>query len=228
MQREQQPTAAEERAIGYGLVASLALSVLALVFFAWLAGEVLEGDSRAFDDAVRTAVHSHVSPGLTTFMRGVTHLGDPLVVVGLCAVGFAAFWYKGWKRGAAWIAVTMAGAVLLDVTLKLAFERERPVPFFGMAPKSYSFPSGHALGAFCFYATLAGLVAHRTRRHLVRVLAGVAAGVLIAVIGFSRIYLGVHYPTDVIAGYAAAAIWVGALVSLDGLRRHRARRRKRG
>lgn len=219
LQSEQTRTATEERTISFALIASLLVSAGALVFFNWLAHEVFDGDARAFDDRVRTAIHAHASPALTAAMRGITHLGDPLTLIAFCAIGFIAFWNKGWRRGSAWLALTMAGAVVLDVTLKLAFHRARPEPFFVAAPRSYSFPSGHALGSFCFYATLAGLIVHRSRDRAVRALVGIGAALLIAAIGFSRIYLGVHYPTDVIAGYAAAAIWVSALVSLDRFRR---------
>jgi membrane-associated phospholipid phosphatase len=222
-QPEQLRTASEERAISLTLISTLLLAVLALVFFHWLADEVFAGDARAFDDAVRTAIHAHATPALTLAMRAITHLGDPLTLLLVCTLGFLFFWRKGWRRGSAWLALTMAGAVVLDVTLKLAYQRARPVPFFGVAPHSYSFPSGHALGSFCFYATLAGLIAHRSRKPALRVMVGILAAVLIAAIGFSRLYLGVHYPTDVIAGYTAAAIWVSALISLDRFRRRRRR-----
>jgi undecaprenyl-diphosphatase len=116
------------------------------------------------------------------------------------------------------------GGGLLEVTLKLVFQRQRPEAFFGVSPVSYSFPSGHAVGAFCFYATVAALIAHRVRGYWLRVTVGIVAAIMIAGIGFSRIYLGVHYPTDVIAGYAAAAVWVSALVFVDRFRmRHRNR-----
>ena len=222
---EQKRTAAEERTISVALVASLGVAVLALVFFNWLAHEVFEGDTRVFDDRIRMAIHAHSLPALTLAMRAITHLGGPLTLIVFCAAAFFGFLIRGWRRGAAWIAVTMAGAVVLDVTLKMIYQRPRPVPFFGVAPQSYSFPSGHALGSFCFYGTLAGLIAHRSGRRAVRAAAGVVATLLIAAIGFSRLYLGVHYPTDVIAGYAAAAIWVGALVSLDRFRRRPRHRR---
>jgi undecaprenyl-diphosphatase len=121
------------------------------------------------------------------------------------------------------MAVSMAGALALDLALKYSFHRPRPQPFFGAAPHSYSFPSGHALCSFCFYAVLAGLIAARTRSLVLRVTAGVAAAVLVIAIGISRIYLGMHYPSDVIAGYLAAAVWVATLLVLD---RWRVRRKQ--
>jgi len=94
------------------------------------------------------------------------------------------------------------GAELLSQFLKLGFHRARPEPFFGLAtPASYSFPSGHAMVGTVFYLTLAVLT---TRRPIIR--AGTV--VFVGLIGYSRIYMGVHYPTDVLAGYAAAVVWL--------------------
>jgi len=117
----------------------------------------------------------------------------------------------------------MAGALVLDISLKYAFHRQRPTPFFVPLPHTYSFPSGHALFSFCFYGVLAGLIADRVKSRAVEVCVWVAAALLIAAIGLSRIYLGVHYPTDVIAGYVAAAVWVSSMIGFDHVR---ARKRK--
>jgi undecaprenyl-diphosphatase len=114
------------------------------------------------------------------------------------------------------------GALVLDLALKYAFHRHRPTPFFGNLPTTYSFPSGHSLFSFCFYGTLAGLMAARTSSKPLKAVIYVLAAVLIFGIGLSRIYLGVHYPTDVVAGYLAAGIWVTTVVELD---RWRSRRR---
>jgi undecaprenyl-diphosphatase len=114
--------------------------------------------------------------------------------------------YLGWRRSAVFVIFAMAGAFVLEVTLKLAFHRPRPTPFFGPQPSSYSFPSGHALASFCFYGVLAGVVNSRVRHQDLRAPIWIASALLVAVIGFSRIYLGVHHPTDVMAGYAAAGV----------------------
>jgi undecaprenyl-diphosphatase len=116
----------------------------------------------------------------------------------------------------------MAGALVLDGTLKLLFHRARPEPFFGMvAPTSYSFPSGHALYSVRFYGTLAVITGTRLRSLTVRLIGWVVAVSLILLIGISRIYLGVHYPSDVLAGYMTAFIWVMAVTFGDHwLRRH--------
>lgn len=220
-------TSREERAIGITLVVSLALSALALILFAWLADEVMDGGTAVFDNGIRTAVHGLANPALTHAMFLITHLGDPNTLTLLCLASIFVFLYWGWNRGAAWLSVTMAGAIVLNTTLKLTFRRIRPEPFFGSMPDSYSFPSGHSLGSFCLYAILAGLIIHRVQNKILRIAVGISAALLIAVIGFSRIYLGVHYPSDVLAGYAAAAIWVGSLITIDRFWRRRSGLRAR-
>jgi undecaprenyl-diphosphatase len=201
-------------------VASLLAAILSLFLFAWLADEMREGEVGAFDYAVRNWVHGFASPGLTAVMKGVSLLGYGVLIVEL-VVAIVIFLRLRWRRGALWLAISMAGALALDVALKFAFHRPRPQPFFGSAPHSFSFPSGHALCSFVFYAVLAGLIADRVKPLALRVAVGIVAALLIAAIGLSRIYLGVHYPSDVIAGYLAAAIWVSALLVLDHLRKVR-------
>ena len=197
------------------LLAGLALAVATLLFFAWLAWEVMEGDTRQFDFAVRSAVHSHASVPLTWAMRGITLLGSTAVLLPAGALLVAAWVRRGRKRAALLFGITMAGALLLDMVLKIVFHRPRPVPFFGLAaPLSYSFPSGHALVSCCFYTALVALAAPHPRRA-----AWLGAGVLVGAIGLSRIYLGVHYPSDVLAGYAAAVVWVLAVRSVYRVRR---------
>jgi undecaprenyl-diphosphatase len=143
--------------------------------------------------------------------------GDGLVLAVVLALGL--FLWLRWRRATLWLVVTILGAVVLDVSLKLAFHRARPVPFFVALPSTYSFPSGHSLFSFCFYGVTAGLLAGRTSSLRVRILIWTLAALLVAAIGFSRVYLGVHYLSDVIAGYLAAALWVSTLVTLDRMRK---------
>jgi undecaprenyl-diphosphatase len=117
--------------------------------------------------------------------------------------------------------VAMTGSLVLDVALKYIYHRTRPTAYFGTAPHSYSFPSGHALCSFCFYGVLAGLLSARTKPLAWRLFIWFAAATLVIAIGLSRIYLGVHYPSDVVAGYLAAAVWVGTIIVLDHVRRFR-------
>ena len=200
------------------LAASLLTAGVSLFLFAWLSQEILSGSVTRFDDAVRDWVHALASPSLTQLMIFISRLGYGFLIVELVAA-LAVFLWLRWRRGALWLSFTMAGALGLDLILKQAFHRTRPDAFFVSQPNSYSFPSGHALCSFCFYAVLAGLIADRVRYMPVRIGAGVAAAVVVGAIGFSRIYLGVHYPSDVLAGYLAAAVWVSSMLAADRVRK---------
>ena len=202
------------------LLAALAAAVLALLLFAWLADEVFEGDVAAFDARVRDAVHAFSSPALTAVMRTFSLIGyQGLIAAFIAAV--VVFLLLRWRRAALWLVFSVAGALVLDLALKSAYHRPRPTPFFGDLRHDWSFPSGHALFSFCFYGVLAGVLAARLRSPGLKVLVWALAAALIAAIGLSRIYLGVHYPSDVLAGYLAAAVWVSSLVAADRWRRGR-------
>jgi len=202
------------------LLCSLAASVGGLALFTWLAEEMLEGATARFDSVVRMWVHGFASPAVTTLMRIITDMGSVgLAVVLVIAIGL--FLTKGWTRAVGWLLLSVLGATVLSVTLKYGFHRPRPVPFFGAVPHSYSFPSGHSLFSFCIYGTLAGLINARVRGLWLRIVVWAIAALLVIAIGLSRIYLGVHYPSDVIAGYLAAMVWVSSLVVADRVRKTR-------
>ncbi len=212
-----------ERALSWIFFLGLSAAVLALFLFAWLADEMLEGDTRAFDQYVRLALNGHASPDLTAVMRFFTAFGSPVVMVALSAALVVIFYYLHWRRATWLLLITLAGALVLNLALKLTFQRPRPpVTFFGTpAPASYSFPSGHAMFSACLFGIVAALVSPRLRSRASRVAIWMAAIVLALMIGVSRIYLGVHYPSDVIAGYAAAVVWIVTVASADRLLRRR-------
>ena len=206
------------------MVGSLVAAILATVLLGWLASEVFAGDTAQFDQWARASLHRFASPALTRAMTGVSFLGFQFLYGAVPAV-LIFFGLLRWKRAATWLAITIAGALLLNITLKWAFHRPRPEPWYGVAPHSYSFPSGHALMSFCFYGVLAGLVADRLRSRTLRLLCWSVATALIVLIGISRIYLGVHYASDVLAGYLTAAMWVAIVLAMDRWRMIRRRNR---
>jgi undecaprenyl-diphosphatase len=184
----------------------------ALVLFSWLAREVALGDKLRFDAAVRDTVHSWASPRLTYAMRGITELGSPTVLLAITGFLIWRLTREGRRRVAVLLVVAGCGAEILDQLLKLLFHRPRPDAFFGYPqPASFSFPSGHAISAACFYGVMAALIAARIESRLIKAAVWIVAALLAGLIGLSRIYLGVHYPSDVVAGYAAAVVWVAAL-----------------
>lgn len=194
--------------LGMPLVAGLACAVIFLVLFAMLAEEMLEGDTRQFDTTVRLFVHAHSSTELTALMRFLSIIGSPTVVTVIAIASSIALWLVGHPRRAILIAVTAAGGSLLMWVLKITFHRHRPEPFFdAKLPSSYSFPSGHAMLSFCLCLSAAALFSASRKSRLARVTIWTFWVSLSGAIGYSRIYLGVHYPSDVVAGYLAALVW---------------------
>jgi undecaprenyl-diphosphatase len=190
---------------------SLGLAIGSLIFFAWLSEQMLKQGTARFDAAIRLAVHQHASGSLTRAMFLFTELGNWQVIMAGTICLLLICWYRQEGGLTLLVLVTMAGVGILDGTLKLAFHRARPDPFIGSKPGTYSFPSGHALVSLCFYALIAGILSLRWDQRWKRVLTWTAASLLVGLIGLSRIYLGVHWPSDVVAGYLAGLIWMGAV-----------------
>jgi undecaprenyl-diphosphatase len=216
--------------LSLSLLLGLAAAIATLVFFGWLADEVLEGETRHFDDVTRAAVHTFASPAVTTLMRGISFLGSTLFLTAATILVVLWFALRKWGREAKLFAITMIGASLLNMTLKLAFKRPRPLPFFNLtAPETYSFPSGHALASCCFFAGLAAILSGRFKSRRTHTVIWIAAATMFLLIGLSRIYLGVHYTTDVIAGFSAALIWILVIrfveITVSNSARLRSRRR---
>jgi undecaprenyl-diphosphatase len=211
--------------LGLSLLLGMVAAIATLIFFGWLTDEVLEGDAKRFDDVTRAAVHSMASPALTTLAHFLSFIGSAFFLTIAAAAVIVIFALRRWGREAKLFALTMIGASVLNITLKLAFKRARPEPFFNLLPPdSYSFPSGHSLASCCFFAGLAAILSGRVKSRRARTLIWIAASIMFVLIGLSRIYLGVHYPTDVIAGFSAALIWI---VVVRFVELQLARRRKR-
>lgn len=206
--------------LGIAVPLSLLLAVGGLFLFAWIAEEANEQHTMRFDLAIRNWVHQFSSPAMTRAATFASFVGADVLGAAF-VVSLIVFAWLHWRQAAIWLTLTMAGALVLDLSLKYAFHRQRPTPFFGPLPHTYSFPSGHALFSVCFYGVLAGLLAARIKSLPARICIWAAAAVLIVAIGMSRIYLGVHYPTDVLGGYLAAGVWVASMIAFDRLRASR-------
>jgi len=195
--------------ISLSLLLGLAAAIGALVFFGWLTDEVLEGDSRHFDEVTRAAVHQLASPAMTLIMRFLSFVGSTIVLTIGTIIVVVWFAMRKWGREAKLFTATMIGGGLLNVTLKLTFKRARPEPFFDLTPpETYSFPSGHSLASACFFGALAALLTARIKNRRTKLIVWIVCAAMFLSIGFSRIYLGVHHTTDVIAGFVAALIWI--------------------
>jgi undecaprenyl-diphosphatase len=227
--QEESPSSSETtRLLSAALILGLVAAIAALLVFSWLGREIVTGVTPAMDERLRAGLHAYASPELTRFMIAVSRFGGPswLVPVGIALA--LAFLLHGWRRGALLIVITLSGAGLLNSMLKQTFARARPESFFDYPlPASQSFPSGHAIFAASVFGGLAVLLSDRMSNKALQVLVWIAALAFILLVGVSRVYLGVHYPSDVLAGYAVAVFWVAGVALGDRLAVHRIRRLRR-
>ena len=172
-----------------------------------------QGRIARLDLSVLNWLQLHGSEGGERVFVFVSWLGAPVLflVDVVVAIVFAA--RHQWRSFALWV-TAIIGAVVLDEMLKLAFRRARPdVASEFISSHSWSFPSGHAMNSFVSYVMLAYLLRQYVADVRARGAIAVGAAILVAAIGFSRIYLGVHYLSDVTAGYLAGGAWVLACVT---------------
>lgn len=180
--------------------AGLVLAAVLLYAFAELAGNVMTGTGFVFDSAWMSALHQLASPWLTSAMRLITHSASFLTTAGL-ALGLSLHWWRqdGRRVDAIVLCVALAGSAALGQGLKALFARPRPQLFAWLtAARGWSFPSGHTLNAVILAGLLTRLVGRRLRRWR-RVVLGICIGLWVVLVGLSRVYLGVHYPSDVLA-----------------------------
>ncbi len=195
------------------LLAGLALAVLCGIVFGWLGEEMLENDTVRFDSRVRGIVHEQSEAPLTSVMILATEIGSTVPVLAFTMLAVMVFWLRKMRWEAITLGLAILGAGALSYVLKLGFHRPRPAPYFGLpVPNTFSFPSGHSLIALCLYVLLAHLVCSHVRSGAIRTGIWTLAIIMVLLIGFSRVYLGVHYASDVIAGYAAGVVWVVTIV----------------
>ena len=185
--------------------------------FARIAREVVEGETSDIDKTVELAIHGLQSPAMGEVMRAFTFLGSPFAVIPLATAVTVWAVRKKETRAAAAFFVVLVMTEVLNVMLKHTFERPRPTLFQEIETlHSYSFPSGHAMAAAAVYGMMGVVVARLVPRHRKPLVFGLP--VLIVMIGMSRIYLGVHWPSDVLAGFAAGAfLALAGALTLDGI-----------
>lgn len=201
---------------GVRLFVILATIALLLVGFAAIADEFSElGRLARLDLSVLNWLQLHGSERGERVFQIVSWLGAPILVVSDIAVAIALAVRRRWHWFTLW-AVAIVGGVVLDEALKLVFRRVRPaVASEFISSGSWSFPSGHAMNALVGYTMLAYLLCRHVPSTRTRVYLSLGTAILIAAIGFSRLYLGVHYFSDVIAGYLAGGAWVMACIAIN-------------
>ena len=212
------------------LLKSLALSLLAAVI-AFAALTFLHAslpELAPLDLNIQTTVHSWDKPALTYLMRALTFIGSIKVFIPTLVLAVVILLLVGQKEQgirllrkrqvSTLFAMGVGGALVLNESFKAYFHRARPrVPWAIGDEHTFSFPSGHSLFSLVLYGLIAYSVLTRRDPLLRRLLFTVGCAALVLGIGLSRIYLGMHWPTDVLAGYLTAAIWLSATIAVDRL-----------
>ena len=206
---------------------TLTIGLLVLAAGGWafglLAEEVAEGDT-GLDNRIADELHEHATRPLTEFFEAVTTLGNGIVLAGVAAIAAYLLARRRYYTEAVLMVLAYAGAQVLSFSLKLAFRRDRPFFTDPLATLStYSFPSGHATVSIAVYGALT-LVLLRRLTGPARIVCLAAAVLLVSLIGFSRLYLGVHFLSDVLAGFSVGLAWLAlCVVVLDLHHRRRSR-----
>jgi len=214
---------------GRGQNIRLAFDIAALLvaggLFLAIAEDVAGGDPLVILDArIATWLHAHASPGLTKFFLLVTYVHG-LVPIGIFTLVLAGA--LAWQRDWYWllrVGLVVPGGIVLNSLLKQAYQRARPSfddPLLSLT--TFSFPSGHTAGAVLFYGMLAAVVMSRLDGRGARAACILLVVLLVALVGFSRMYLGVHYLSDVVAAACASLAWMAfCLVAVHALSLRRA------
>ena len=197
-----------------------------LIASAWLFGGVAEDlitrDPLTFVDVLISEwFRTNATPSFTATMALVSAFASTAIVLSLCILAAAFLLWKRRRYGLLALALVVPGGLLLNLLLKMTFARSRPewgdVDLIG-----YSFPSGHTMTATLFYGLLAVFLVIEVKPWWGRSIAAALAFAIICAVGFSRIYLGAHYFSDVVAAVAAGAAWLAiCLTAVETLKRHR-------
>ncbi len=189
-----------------GALSALFLGVLApLVLFGLLAEDVWQREGIGWDERILLAVHARATPTFDAIMLLFTRIGAPLPMILLVAALLLLLLLRGRRADGLFLIGAVGGAATLNLLAKLLFQRARPALWPALSPETdYGFPSGHAMGSVAVVAALTILLWPTRWRW-----ATLALGALfVAAVGLSRVYLGVHYPSDVLAGWGASLAWV--------------------
>ena len=198
------------RQIALGIIFSL----FSLLLFFKILAEVLTKDILFIDSIVLNFIYSFRDPFLTKLMYFLSFLGGEFTLLssGFVVIFFA---FKKHKKEAALFAFIVIFGYVLNSGLKQLLKIPRPDIDPIDISESYSFPSGHAMNSFIFYSLLLYFTFQFTRNRGLRVLVAAFSIIIILLIGFSRLYLGVHYPSDVLAGFVAGFWWITTVIVID-------------
>lgn len=191
----------------------LCVCIAIAYILAEISDNVLEQEAFALDKTILLHIHQLANPVLDKVMLFITSIGDPRTVVPLTGILLVFLWIKRQRMAALFFALDAAGGVALSYFLKLAFSKPRPRLWESPIEEiTFSYPSGHALGSMVIYGFLSYVFSRMYPRYATAIYT--FAVLMIVSIGFSRLYMGVHWPTDIVGGYGIGFLWVMACISL--------------
>lgn len=202
------------------LLAGFGLSLLCLWLFAAIADEINEDEWLVrFDQALTDELYASATPQRTDTFIFITLFGGEIMRGIAVVVALYYLWRRHWLHLTLWL-IALGGGEVLNLLLKTLFARARPEFSDPLTMAGYySFPSGHAMFSMIGYGMLAYLIMKRITNVRARIFTGFLAALIILLVGISRLYLGVHFFSDVVGGFAAGGIWlitcIGALNFLD-------------
>jgi undecaprenyl-diphosphatase len=188
-------------------VAGFLLAALGLWLFSAIADEILDKESFTFDKEILLTLRELHTPVLDKVMLGFTFLGEPVILLIMCLVIGTWLLMRGQRSQATILIIAAGGAVALNTLLKVLFGRARPMLWERVVDVGqYSFPSGHAMISMVIFGTIGYLLSSKFPLWRIGIIS--LTILLVTGIGLSRLYLGVHWPTDIVAGYAAGLVWL--------------------
>jgi membrane-associated phospholipid phosphatase len=205
------------------LVVGFVASVICLAAFAALADEINEQETLVeIDLAIAESLHQQVSVEQAALHRFISLFGSEVVFLASIVLGVYLLYKRQWKTALVW-GIALGGGEVLNLLLKAAFARPRPMYAERFVQEiNTSFPSGHAMLSMICYGIIAYLAMRQTLNLRARILIAFAATLIIVLISISRMYLGVHYLSDVVAGMAAGGLWLSVCITaMERLRRER-------
>lgn len=198
------------------LLVGLLVALVTTSGLVMLHDQILTASFEQGDQAIQSWAHGFASPILTEMMRGLSWIGSPLVLVPTITLVVGLLWKRGQKDDSLLVAAAALGGVTLDEVMKLHFKRLRPeVPWAFVHEHSFSFPSGHSVMAMVVYGVIVYKTQDKLRGPWARAALMAGAFLMVLGIGFSRVYLGAHYPSDVAGGYFVGAVWLAAVIGSD-------------
>ena len=207
-------------ALGIYLISGAALAIACTWLFVELASHVQSGATQSFDDNVMRWMGMHRIEWIERSLLEITALGTGLVLMMIVIIASLFLVATQHRFSAFLLLVASAGGLILNTMLKSGFDRPRPRLFEWLTnPSGSSFPSGHAMGSAIVYFTVAYLIARLEKRRWMRAITITTSLLLVLLISVSRLYLGVHYPSDVVAGMVIGLAWAGfCLAGLEAVR----------